>query len=104
MAALFGGWCVRWWTNAGRVETMTNLEQRIHDLAPDAFARSAHAAADLAIRAAALAGKQAPVSAVWLKKQSSGELSAQQRRRLHGEAEQPLVQNTVLTTDGDEKS
>lgn len=68
---------------------MTNLEQRIHDLPPERFARSAHAAAALAIRAAELAGKEPPASAVWLKSQSSEQLSAQQQQRLQDEAEVP---------------
>lgn len=67
---------------------MTNLEQRIHDLPPERFARSAHAAAALAIRAAELAGKEPPASAVWLESQSSEQLSAQQQQRLQGEAKE----------------
>lgn len=65
---------------------MTNLEQRIHDLPPERFARSAHAAADLAIRAAKLAGKEPPASALLIKKQSNEELSAQRKQRLDNEA------------------
>ena len=65
---------------------MTNLEQRIHDLPPDRFARSAHAAAKLAVRSAKRAGKEPPASALWLLKQSPEQLQAQQQRRLQEES------------------
>ncbi|WP_128645069.1 hypothetical protein [Rhodococcus sp. BS-15] len=66
---------------------MASLEQRIHELPPAAFARSAHAAAKLAIRAAELAGKKPPASALRIRTQSLEQLSAQQRRRLQYEAD-----------------
>ncbi|OZE89292.1 hypothetical protein CH302_28340 [Rhodococcus sp. 15-2388-1-1a] len=65
---------------------MTNLEQRIHDLPPDRFARSAHAAAKLAVRSAKRAGKEPPASALWLLKQSPEQLQAQQQKRLQEES------------------
>ena len=65
---------------------MTNLEQRIHELPPDRFARSAHAAAKLAVRSAKRAGKEPPASALWLLKQSPEQLQAQQQRRLQEES------------------
>jgi hypothetical protein len=65
---------------------MTNLEQRIHDLPPDRFARSAHAAAKLAVRSAKRAGKEPPASALWLLKQSPEQLQGQQQRRLQEES------------------
>lgn len=61
---------------------MTALTERIRKLPPEEFARSAHAAAKLAIHTAELAGKPAPAGAVWLQGRSLEELASMQRERL----------------------
>ncbi|MET4050453.1 MULTISPECIES: hypothetical protein [unclassified Rhodococcus (in: high G+C Gram-positive bacteria)] len=66
---------------------MSSLQERLRDLPPERYARGAHAAADLAIRAAQLAGRDAPADALWLRSQSDKQLRTQQEQRLRDIAE-----------------
>lgn len=68
---------------------MTSLDERLRDLPPERYARGARAAANLAIRAAELVGREPPTDAIWLKNQTDEQLREQQQQRLETEVEDP---------------
>lgn len=78
---------------------MTSLDERLRDLPPERYARGARAAADLAIRAAELVGREPPADAVWLSNQTDEQLREQQQHRLHAAA----VASAAVSSSADEQ-